>query len=105
MSDINKGEIGQPLVVNFGEDISSATASTIELQPEVGQLKEFTSTIPATNFVVDGVILALANEYVLYTTLIEEDLDYIGRVRMRAELTFSSTDKRKSNYVKFRVLP
>ena len=105
MSDLNKGEIGQPLVVNFGEDISSATSSIIDLQPELGVKKEFTGTIPATNFVVDGVILALANEYVLYTTLTKEDLDYVGRVRMRAKLTFSSTDERKSNYVKFRVLP
>lgn len=104
MTDLNKGEIGQPLVVNFGEDISLATA-IIELEPEVGLLKEFTATIPATNFVVDGVILALANEYALYTTLTDEDLDYVGRVRMRAKLTFSSTDARKSNYVKFRVLP
>jgi len=103
MSDINKGEIGQPLIVNFGEDISSATASTIELQPEVGQLKEFTATIPATPLTIKGQTLN-ANEYVLYTTLTVEDLDYVGRVRMRAKLTFSSTDERKSNYVKFRVL-
>jgi len=105
MSDLNKGEIGQPLVVNFGEDISLATAAIIDLEPEVGTLKEFVATIPATNFVVDGAILALANEYALYTTLTKDDLDYIGRVRMRAKLTFSSTDERKSNYVKFRVLP
>jgi hypothetical protein len=103
MTDLNKGEIGQPLVVNFGEDISLATA-IIELEPEVGLLKEFTATIPATNLTIDGQTL-LANEYALYTTLTDEDLDYVGRVRMRAKLTFSSTDARKSNYVKFRVLP
>ena len=104
MSDLNKGEIGQPLVVNFGEDISSATASIIDFEPEVGLIKEFTVTIPATNLTINNVTL-IANEYVLYTTLTKEDLDYVGRVRMRAKLTFSSTDERKSNYVKFRVLP
>ena len=104
MTDLNKGEIGQPLVVNFGEDISLATASIIDFEPEIGTKKEFTGTIPATPFVVEGQTLANANEYVLYTTLTEEDLDYVGRVRMRAKLTFSSTDERKSNYVKFRVL-
>lgn len=104
MSDLNKGEIGQPLVVNFGEDISLATASIIEFEPELGIKKEFVSTIPATSLTIKGQTL-IANEYVLYTTLTDEDLDYVGRVRMRAKLTFSSTDERKSNYVKFRVLP
>ena len=104
MSDLNKGEIGQPLVVNFGEDISAATASIIDFEPEVGNKKEFIATIPDTNLTINGQTLN-ADEYVLYTTLTVEDLDYAGRVRMRAKLTFSSTDERKSNYVKFRVLP
>lgn len=103
MSDLNKGEIGQPLVVDFGEDISLATGSIIDFQPEVGNTKEFVATIPITNLTIKGVTL-LANQYVLYTTLTKDDLDYVGRVRMRAKLTFSSTDERKSNYVKFRVL-
>ena len=103
MSDLNKGEIGQPLVVNFGEDISLATDSIIDFEPEVGNLKEFVATIPNTNLTIKGVTL-IANEYVLYTTLTKEDLDYVGRVRMRAKLNFSSTDERKSSYVKFRVL-
>ena len=103
MTDLNKGEIGQPLRVNLGEDISAATAAIILAQPEVGQLKEFTATVPNVNVTVDGVTL-LANEYAEYTTLTVEDLDYIGRWRMKLKATFASDDIRQTNYQKFRVL-
>ena len=103
MSDLNKGEIGQPLRINFGEDISSATEALILSQPEIGATKEFTATIPATPVTVNGVTFN-ANEYVEYTTVSEEDQDYVGRWRYKAKLTFSSTDVRQSNYFKYRVL-
>ena len=103
MTDINKGEIGQPLRVNLGEDISAATSAIIIAQPEVGAAKEFTATIPDSPVTVDGVILN-ADEYAEYTTLSKEDLDYVGRWRMKLKATFSSTDIRQTNYVKFRVL-
>ena len=103
MSDLNKGEIGQPLRINFGEDISGATEALILSEPEVGKLKEFTATIPASPVTVDGVTFA-ANEYVEYTTVSAEDQDYVGRWRYKAKLTFSSTDIRQSNFVKYRVL-
>ena len=103
MTDINKGEIGAPLRINLGEDISSATTAIIIAQPEVGTAKEFAATIPATNVTVDGVTLN-ANEYAEYTTTSEEDLDYVGRWRMKLKATFSSTDIAQTNYVKFRVL-
>jgi len=103
MSDLNIGEIGQPLRVNLGEDISAATATVIIAQPENGIVKEFIATVPAVNVTVDGVTY-LANEYAEYTTLAEEDLDYIGRWRMKLKATFSSSDVRQTNYVKFRVL-
>lgn len=103
MTDINKGEIGQPLRVNLGEDISAATSAIIFAQPEVGTVKEFTATVPAVPVTVDGVTLN-ANEYAEYTTLSKEDLDYVGRWRMKLKATFSSTDVRQTNYVKFRVL-
>ena len=102
MSDLNKGEIGQPLRINFGVDISLATAEML-VEPEIGTLKTFTALIPATPVTVDGVVLA-ANEYVEYTTVSKDDLDYVGRWRYKAKLAFSSTDIRQSNYVKFRVL-
>ena len=103
MSDLNKGEIGQPLRINFGEDISAATEALILSQPEVGTTKEFVATIPATPVTVNGVTFN-ANEYVEYTTVSEEDQDYVGRWRYKAKLTFSSTDIRQSNYFKYRVL-
>jgi hypothetical protein len=103
MTDINKGEIGQPLRVNLGENISAATSAIIICQPELGTAKEFTATIPAVSVFVDGVTLN-ANEYAEYTTTSAEDLDYVGRWRMKLKATFSSSDIRQTNYVKFRVL-
>ena len=103
MTDINRGEIGVPLRINLGEDISSATETIIIAQPEVGTAKEFIATVPNTDVTVDGVTL-LANEYAEYTTLNEEDLDYVGRWRMKLKATFSSTDVSQTNFVKFRVL-
>ena len=103
MTGLNKGEIGQPLRINLGENISAATETLIQAQPEVGVLKEFTAVVPNVNVTVDGVTL-LANEYAEYTTLNEDDLNYIGRWRMKLKATFSSTDIRQTNYQKFRVL-
>ena len=103
MGSLNKGEIGQPLRVNLGEDISGATEAIIEAQPEVGTLKKFTATVPNVSVTVDGVTLN-ANEYAEYTTLSKDDLDYEGRWRMKLDADFSSTDIRQTNYVKFRVL-
>ena len=103
MSGLNKGEIGQALRINFGVDISLATTALILSEPEVGTLKTFTATIPATPITVDGVTLN-ANEYVEYITTSVDDQDYVGRWRMKAKLTFSATDIRQSDYVKYRVL-
>lgn len=103
MSDLNKGEIGQPLRINFGEDISAATTALILAQPEVGDTKEFIATIPNTPITINGITFN-ANEYIEYTTVSEEDFNYVGRWRYKAKLTFSSTDIRQSNYFKFRVL-
>ena len=104
MSGLNNGEIGQALRINFGVDISLATLAIIRTEPERGTLKAFTAIIPATPVTVDGVTLN-ANEYVEYTTTSTEDQDYTGRWRMKAKLTFSATDVRQSDYVKYRVLP
>lgn len=103
MSGLNKGEIGQPLRVNIGEDISLATTSTILAEPEIGITKEFVATVPDVPVAVDGVTLN-ANEYAEYITTSKEDLDYTGRWRMKLKAEFSSSDIRQTNYVKFRVL-
>ena len=102
MSNINKGEIGQALRINLGEDISAATC-IIYCEPEIGTIKEFTATVPAVPVVVNGEMLN-ANEYAEYTTLSADDLDYAGRWRMKLKATFSTTDIRQTNYSKFRVL-
>ena len=104
MSDINKGEIGQALRINLGEDISNATSTIIFAEPEVGTVKEFIATVPGAPITVNGVTLN-ANEYAEYTTLTAEDLDYVGRWRMKLKATFSSAEISQTNYEKFRVLP
>tara|TARA_R110002074_G_scaffold119_2_gene489 strand:+ start:3003 stop:3320 length:318 start_codon:yes stop_codon:yes gene_type:complete len=104
MTDLNKGEIGQPLRINLGVDISAATSAIIICQPEAGTAKEFTATIPATPVTLPNGDVLAANEYAEYTTTSTEDLDYVGKWRMKLKATFSSTDVRQTNYQKFRVL-
>ena len=103
MGSVNKGEIGQPLRVSIGENISLSTSAIIIAEPEVGITKEFTAIIPDVDVTVGGVTLN-ANEYAEYTTLTIDDLDYVGRWRMKLKATFASTDVRQTDYVKFRVL-
>jgi hypothetical protein len=103
MSGLNKGEIGQPLRVNLGEDISAATSVIILAEPEIGTIKEFEATVPNVPVTVDGVTLD-ANEYAEYITTNSENLDYVGRWRMKLKATFSSADVRQTDYQKFRVL-
>ena len=104
MSGINIGEIGTPLRINVNEDISAASPVLIIAQPERGTKKEFTATVPAVPVTIDGVTYA-ANEYAEYITTSAEDLDYVGRWRMKLKPTISSTDIPQTDYVKFRVLP
>ena len=103
MSNPNKGEIGVIIRVDAGEDISSATKVLILAQPELGIIKEFVATVPSSDVTVDGITFT-ANEYAEFTTTSEDDLDYVGRWRNKIKATFSSTDIRQTNYVKFRVL-
>ena len=102
MSGLNKGEIGQPLRVNIAQDISAATSAIILAEPEIGTVKEFVATVPNASVTVNGVTLE-ANEYAEYFTTSEEDLDFTGRWRMKLKATFSATDVRQTDYVKFRV--
>ena len=101
--NFNKGEIGVTLRVDAGQDISSASTVLIIAEPEVGTAKEFTATVPAVTVTVDNITYT-ANEYAEYTTINEDDLDYVGRWRMKLKATFSATDVSQTNYVKFRVL-
>ena len=101
---MNYNEVGQPIRINLGEDISLATPYLI-LQPEIGKTKEIQDgvTIPDSDVTVDGETL-LANEYIEYYTQ-DKDLDYVGRWRFKAKLSFSDTDIRQTDFQKFRVLP
>ena len=103
MSNYNKGEIGAVIRVDAGEDISSATSVLIRLRPEVGEVTQFTATVPASSVTV-GDTTYTANEYAEYTTLAETDLDYVGRWDKKAVSTFSSADIRQTDYERFRVL-
>ena len=104
MGSINYNEIGQPIRVNLGEDISLATPTLI-LEPKVGEKKEITTgvTIPNTPITI-GTQTLNANEYVEYTTK-DGDLDYAGQWRYKVKLTFSTTDIRQTDYDRFTVLP
>lgn len=104
MGNLNLNEVGQPIRINLGDDISLSTPTLI-LQPEIGITKEITDgvTVPAVNVTVGDETL-LANEYIEYFTK-DGDLDYVGRWRFKAKLDFSSSDIRQTDFQKFRVLP
>lgn len=104
MGNLNYKEVGQPIRINLGEDISLATPTLI-LQPEQGETKEITTdvTIPSSSVTVGDETL-LANEYVEYFTKVD-DLDFVGRWKFKTKLNFSATDIRQTDYQKFRVLP
>ena len=104
MGNLNYNEVGQPIRINLGEDISLATP-TLVLLPEIGNIKNLVDgvSIPASDVTVGGETL-LANQYIEYYTRYG-DLDYAGRWKYKAKLNFSSTDITQTDYQKFRVLP
>ena len=101
---MNFNEVGQPIRINLGEDISLSTPTLI-LQPELGNTKDIQQgvTIPTSDVTVGDETL-LANEYIEYFTK-DKDLDYVGRWKFKAKLTFSDTDIRQTDFQKFKVLP
>jgi hypothetical protein len=104
MSNLNFNEIGSIIRVNLGYDITASTPELI-LQPELGETKEITTgvTIPGVTVVTD-IETFTAGEYIEYLT-IDGDLDYTGRWRKKAKLTFSSNNIQQNDFEKFRVLP
>lgn len=103
MGNLNYNEVGQPIRINLGEDITLSTPTLI-LLPELGNRKEITDgvSIPDTDVTVGDETL-LAGEYIEYFTK-DGDLDYTGRWKFKAKLTFSTTDIRQTDFQKFRVL-
>lgn len=103
MGNLNYNEVGQPIRINLGEDISLATPTLI-LLPEVGNVKNIVTgvSIPTLDVTVGDETL-LANQYIEYYTL-SGDLDYAGRWKFKAKLDFSPSDIRQTDFQKFRVL-
>jgi hypothetical protein len=101
--NLNYNEIGSIIRVNLGYDITASTPELI-VQPEIGVTKEISTgvTIPAVQVVTDLETFE-AGEYIEYTT-IKDDLDYVGRWRKKAKLTFSTSDIQQNDFEKFRVL-
>ena len=100
MTELNNGEYGQTLYVNFDQDISSATALNFILEPMLGEKIERSAS--------DGVAVGtvnidvrdesyLANQYIQYT-IKDGDIDKAGTWRYKAEATLSSTVKLVSDY-------
>lgn len=100
----NYKEVGQVIRVNVGSDITSATALTLKLFPQVGKVKEISTgvTAPAVTVTV-GAETFTSGEYIEYTTL-ATDLDYIGLWMKKAVITYSANNIGQTNYEPFRVL-
>jgi hypothetical protein len=101
MINFNKSSFGQYLRVNFGQDVSTATAFSLEMQPENGEKVTKTPTLGTSNVDV-GDETFLANQYVEYAT--EEDVfnDHVGRWRVKATATLPAATV-STDYVLFRV--
>ncbi len=106
MADFNKGEYGDIIYANLGEDISSASELTMVLEPKIGNtLEKSTSdgvSVGTSNIDVNDETY-LANEYIKYT-IAEDDLSYAGLWRKRGKAKLSSTNSVVSDYVQFTVL-
>ena len=101
MPNLNKGEFGQVLRADLGEDISTAISYEMILQPQLGETLEKVSTLGTVNIVVDDQTF-LANQYIEYTT-IEDDLTYAGTWRLKGKAKFANSEV-IGDYRKFTVL-
>lgn len=101
--NLNFNEIGSIIRVNLGHDITASTPALI-LQPELGQTKEIVTGVTIPNVTIETELETFtAGEYIEYKT-IDGDLDYVGRWRKKAKLTYSASDIQQNNFEKFRVL-
>ena len=106
MADFNKGEYGDVIYANLGEDISTATELTMVLEPKIGNILEKAISdgvsVGTANIDVNDKTF-LANEYIQYT-IKEDDLDYAGLWRNKGKAKLSSTNLVVSDYTHFTVL-
>lgn len=103
---LNKGEYGDVIYVNFGQDISSATSLTIEIEPKFGEKLTKVAgdgvSVGSSNVAVADQIY-LANRYLKYTTK-SGDIDKSGQWRYRGTANLSSTSKLVTDFELVRVL-
>ena len=106
MANLNKGEYGQKVYVNMGEDVSSASSFTFILEPQSGAKLERVAAngvaVGTSNIAYEDTTL-IANEYLEYTIL-EGDLTYVGTWRLKGECVLTSTNKVISDYTTIEVL-
>ena len=103
MINFNKDSFGQTLRVNFGQDVSTATEFSLEMQPENGETVTKTPTL-GTSDVDVGDETFIANYYVDYAVTEDVFSDYTGRWRAKAIATLPG-ETIATDYVLFRVMP
>ncbi len=104
MDSFNIGEYGQQILVNMGQDLSTATDLTIIIEPKVGKIKEI--SVGVTVGLVDVLIhntTYLANQYLEYTTK-NGDIDRPGQWRKKGIVKLSSIANLISDFEIFTVL-
>ena len=101
MISYNKLASGQVIRSNFNTDVSSATAFTMKLEPQNGEVIEKTPTL-GTSDVVVGDETFLANQYCNHTTTASEFSTYTGKWRVNATATLASSVV-ASDYTEFRI--
>ncbi len=116
MADLNKWEYGQVLRADIGQDVSTNTGLRFILQPKSGTPENNTRTdnypnaivrtsgvtVGAVDVVVGDVTFS-ANEYLEYTTLVN-DLSISGLWRVKGEADITSTNKVSGDYRNITVL-
>lgn len=88
MQIINQDSEGQKLYIDFVRDLSTATALTMNLQPERGSDIDVTPTLETSDTWV-GDKLMEANQFVSHTITADMFSAYTGKWRMKATATIS----------------
>ena len=105
MIQFNQDAYGQVIRVNFGEDISAATAFTLELLPQYGDQQDLTPTLGTSDADV-GDQTYLANQFVYYTTTSDMFPNPLSEIwKKKATATISATVVKATQYTDFRVTP
>jgi len=104
---INKGEFGQVLRADMGEDVSTNIGLEFVIQPEAGDgilVTDQTGVTVGTTDVAEGDFTYQANQYLQYTTK-ENDIKQSGRYRKKGIAKISINQTKVGNFERFTVLP